>query len=84
MILVIWEGKKSYLILHFDMYWVNYFSRWEPFYKSALGTFFLNLGLNHVQEFIQSDVVKMQKRKMEKMKGTPTPTDKVMRIIFLF
>ncbi|KAB7506656.1 MOG interacting and ectopic P-granules protein 1, partial [Armadillidium nasatum] len=48
---------------------------WEGYYRSALGKFFLELGLNHTQEFIQADLLKMQKRRVEKLKTNPTKQD---------
>lgn len=50
---------------------LSHLGRWEPYYKSALGNFFLDLGLNQAQEFLQADLMRMQKRKLDKMKTTP-------------
>lgn len=50
---------------------LSHLGRWEPYYKSALGKFFLDLGLNQAQEFLQADLMRMQKRKLDKMKTTP-------------
>lgn len=35
----------------------------------------LDLGLSQVQEFIQADILKMQKRKLDKMKTQPSRQD---------
>ncbi|KAF2346089.1 Zinc finger C2H2-type, partial [Trinorchestia longiramus] len=48
---------------------------WEGFYKSSLGAFMLDLGLSQAQEFIQADLLKMQKRKLDKMKTQPSRQD---------
>ncbi|RXG58657.1 MOG interacting and ectopic P-granules protein 1 [Armadillidium vulgare] len=53
----------------------SHLGRWEGYYRSALGKFFLELGLNHTQEFIQADLLKMQKRRVEKLKTNPTKQD---------
>ena len=37
----------------------------------------LDLGLSQAQEFIQQDLYKMQKRKLDKMKTNPTKGDLV-------
>merc|ERR1739842_80605 len=46
---------------------LTHLGRWEPYYKSTLGKFFLELGLNQAQEFLQADLMRMQKRKLDKM-----------------
>jgi len=50
---------------------LTHLGRWEPYYKSTLGKFFLELGLNQAQEFLQADLMRMQKRKLDKMKTEP-------------
>ncbi|XP_076066468.1 zinc finger protein MEP-1 isoform X8 [Oratosquilla oratoria] len=54
---------------------LSHLGRWEPYYRSALGKFFLELGLNQAEEFLQSDLLRMSKRKMEKMKSSPSKED---------
>lgn len=58
--------------------------RWEPYYRSELGKFMLELGLNQAQEFLQADLLRMQKRKLEKMKTQPSREGIVSMIVFLF
>ncbi|KAG7166786.1 MOG interacting and ectopic P-granules protein 1-like 1, partial [Homarus americanus] len=51
---------------------MTHLGKWEPYYRSALGKFMLDLGLNQAQEFLQCDLLRMQKRKLDKMKTTPS------------
>ncbi|XP_045105521.1 MOG interacting and ectopic P-granules protein 1-like isoform X2 [Portunus trituberculatus] len=51
---------------------MSFLGKWEPYYRSALGKFMMELGLNQAQEFLQADLLRMQKRKLEKMKTQPS------------
>lgn len=51
---------------------LTHLGKWEPYYRSTLGKFILDLGLNQAQEFLQSDLLRMQKKKLEKMKTVPS------------
>ncbi|KAK7080575.1 hypothetical protein SK128_016813 [Halocaridina rubra] len=51
---------------------LSFLGKWEPYYRSTLGKFILDLGLNQAQEFLQADLLRMQKKKLEKMKTTPS------------
>ncbi|XP_071544308.1 uncharacterized protein MEP-1 isoform X4 [Panulirus ornatus] len=51
---------------------LSHLGKWEPYYRSALGKFMLDLGLNQAQEFLQNDLLRMQKRKLDKMKSAPS------------
>lgn len=51
---------------------MSFLGKWEPYYRSALGKFMMELGLNQTQEFLQADLLRMQKRKLEKMKTQPS------------
>lgn len=41
----------------------------ENYFESPLGKFFMDIGVGLVQEFVQSDLIRLQKRKMRKSLG---------------
>merc|ERR1719330_1583336 len=41
----------------------------KAFFKSTLGKFFIDLGMNRVQEYVQADLLNQQKRKAQKDKS---------------
>lgn len=41
----------------------------EDYFESPLGKFFMDIGVGLVQEFVQSDLIRLQKRKMRKSLG---------------
>ncbi|KAM7358493.1 zinc finger protein MEP-1 isoform 1-T2 [Cochliomyia hominivorax] len=44
----------------------------ENYFESPLGKFFMDIGVGLVQEFVQSDLIRLQKRKMRKSLGRNT------------
>ncbi|KAJ0173003.1 hypothetical protein K1T71_011179 [Dendrolimus kikuchii] len=48
--------------------------RQDSYFDCSLGQFFINIGLNLVQEFVQSDLLKQQNRKLYKEKKTGRST----------
>ncbi|RZC41696.1 MOG interacting and ectopic P-granules protein 1 [Asbolus verrucosus] len=48
------------------------------YFDSPLGKFFIDIGLNLVQEFVQSDLLKQQKRKREREGGQNPTTNKTI------
>ncbi|KAJ8919868.1 hypothetical protein NQ315_006397 [Exocentrus adspersus] len=49
------------------------------YFESPLGKFFINIGLNMVQEFVQSDLLKQQKRKRDREGGSNPETEKTIK-----
>ncbi|XP_018567809.1 MOG interacting and ectopic P-granules protein 1 isoform X2 [Anoplophora glabripennis] len=49
------------------------------YFESPLGKFFINIGFNMVQEFVQSDLLKQQKRKRDREGGTNPETEKTIK-----
>ncbi|XP_076262916.1 zinc finger protein MEP-1 isoform X3 [Rhynchophorus ferrugineus] len=48
------------------------------YFESPLGKFFIEIGLNMVQEYVQSDLLKQQKRKREREQGSNPETNKTI------
>ncbi|XP_065370939.1 uncharacterized protein MEP-1 [Calliphora vicina] len=44
----------------------------ENYFESPLGKFFMDIGVGLVQEFVQNDLIRLQKRKMRKSLGSNT------------
>ncbi|CAG9856072.1 unnamed protein product [Phyllotreta striolata] len=49
------------------------------YFDSPLGKFFINIGLNFVQEFVQTDLLKQQKRKHNREGGSNPETEKTIK-----
>uniref|UniRef100_A0A2M4B9K3 MOG interacting and ectopic P-granules protein 1 n=1 Tax=Anopheles marajoara TaxID=58244 RepID=A0A2M4B9K3_9DIPT len=45
----------------------------ENYFENPLGKFFMNIGINLVQEFVQTDLLRQQKRKRDR-EGKPSPS----------
>ncbi|XP_049290293.1 uncharacterized protein LOC125767594 isoform X2 [Anopheles funestus] len=45
----------------------------ENYFENPLGKFFMNIGINQVQEFVQTDLLRQQKRKRDR-EGKPSPS----------
>ncbi|XP_030762604.1 MOG interacting and ectopic P-granules protein 1 isoform X2 [Sitophilus oryzae] len=48
------------------------------YFESPLGNFFIQIGINMVQEYVQSDLLKQQKRKREREQGSNPETNKTI------
>ncbi|XP_066254339.1 MOG interacting and ectopic P-granules protein 1 isoform X1 [Euwallacea similis] len=48
------------------------------YFESPLGKFFIDIGFNMVQEFVQSDLLKQQKRKRDREQGSNPETNKTI------
>ncbi|KAL1517591.1 hypothetical protein ABEB36_001333 [Hypothenemus hampei] len=48
------------------------------YFESPLGKFFIDIGLNMVQEYVQSDLLKQQKRKRDREQGSNPETNKTI------
>ncbi|KAJ8947373.1 hypothetical protein NQ314_008622 [Rhamnusium bicolor] len=51
------------------------------YFESPLGKFFINIGFNMVQEFVQSDLLRQQKRKRDREGGANPETEKNYKIV---
>lgn len=49
------------------------------YFESPLGKFFINIGFNMVQEYVQSDLLKQQKRKRDREGGSNPETEKTIK-----
>lgn len=50
----------------------------NSYFESPLGKFFIDIGYNLVQEFVQTDLLKQQKRKREREQGQNATTNKTI------
>lgn len=57
---------------------LNEIKKPPTYFESALGKFFLNIGQSLVQEVVQSDLLKQQKRKRDREGGKNSDTDKTI------
>lgn len=57
---------------------LNELKKPPTYFESALGKFFLNIGQSLVQEVVQTDLLKQQKRKRDREGGKNSDTDKTI------
>ncbi|ENN75546.1 hypothetical protein YQE_07889, partial [Dendroctonus ponderosae] len=50
----------------------------NSYFESPLGKFFMDIGFNMVQEYVQSDLLKQQKRKRDREQGANPETNKTI------